>query len=55
MREAKKAALLEQKPNPDGNAEEGNETEAEESEIAENGTIRIAGVFAVIPVFVWKP
>jgi hypothetical protein len=36
IREAKKAALLEQKPKPAEGDEEGNETEAEASELAED-------------------
>lgn len=44
IREAKKAALLEQKAKPAEDVEEGNETEAEESEVAEDDASKIAGV-----------
>ena len=43
IREAKKAALLEQMPKPAANAEEGNETEAEESELAQDDAPNVSG------------
>lgn len=44
IREAKKAALLEQQAKPAENDEEGDETEAEESEVAEDDASKVAGV-----------
>lgn len=43
IREAKKAALLEQMPKPAANAEEVNETEAEESELAQDDAPNVSG------------